>query len=469
VSDREPSRLDPDLLDAVARFGDEAVSFQSLESGLSLWRDEPAPGGTGAVIAYADTGTGWVAAGGPLAPAPERARAAERFAAAARDAGRRACFFACESPAELGDVDSLFLGEQPIFRPATWIAELSGRRRLREQLRRVRVKGVRVRRVAPAELDPGAPLRAAVDGLAELWLRSRRMEPMGFLVTVEPFHAPDQHRYFAAEKDGRLLAFLSAVPICARRGWLVEDVLRDPDAPNGTAESLLDALMREVVDSPMVTLGLAPLTGPVAPWQRAIRSLARPLYDFRGVRAFKERLRPSSWQRVWLAHPRGERTALHLVESLRAFAGGSLVRFGLRTAVRHPGVPPLLLALPLVPWTLVLAVRAAAGMTMLLGWSREVLAAWAVFDALLCAALFRVALRPSPRHLLFAAAAAAIDACLSLHHLFATGIGVTSGQVLFRALQTAAPVLGTAALLWAASRALALARLRAPPMHGQVT
>jgi phosphatidylglycerol lysyltransferase len=460
VSDRDPAPLDQELLDAVVVFGDDAVAFQSLESGLCTWRDDPAPAGTGAVVAYADTGTGWVAAGTPLVPVAERARAAERFVAAARAAGRRACFFACEAPAELGDVATLFLGEQPVFRPAEWIAELRNRnrRRLREQLRRVRAKGVRVRPVAPGELAAGSPLRADVEHLADHWLRSRRMEPMRFLVTVEPFHAPEEHRYFAAEKDGRLVAFLSAVPICGRRGWLVEDMLRGPDAPNGTAESMIDALMREVADSSLVTLGLAPLTGPIARWQRAVRTLARPLYDFRGVRAFKERLRPSSWQGVWLAHPPGERTALHLVESLRAFAGGSLVRFGALTALRHPGVPPLLLALPLVPWTAVLAVRALAGMTMLLGWSRAALGAWAVFDALLCAALFRIALKPSPRRLFAAAAAAAADAALSLHHLVYTGFGFTSGQILFRSLQTAAPLFGTAALLWAASRALALAR-----------
>ena len=154
-----------------------------------------------------------------------------------------------------------------------------------------------------------------------------------------------------------------------------------------------------------------------------MRALARPLYDFRGVRAFKERLRPSSWQGVWLAHPRGELTLPHMVEALRAFAGGSLWRFGLRTAIRHPGVAPLVLALPLAPWTAVLAVRAAADMTMLLGWSREVLAAWAAFDALLCVALFQVAMRPSPRHLLALAGAALFDAAVSLHHLLSTGLG----------------------------------------------
>ena len=468
---------DPRLLEALAQHGRDAVSFQSVESGMRVWRDDAGPdpaaagrrasGATGAVVSYVNTGSAWVAAGSPLCPPEQAARAAARFVAAARAAGRRASFFAVERPTDLGtDMGVLFLGEQPMFRPRRWIDELAHRRRLREQLRRARAKGVRVRTVAAAEVAPGTPLRAAALRLASEWLATRRMEPMGFLVAVEPFHAAEQHRYVAAEKDGRLIAFLSAVPIPARGGWLVEDVLRSPLAPNGTAESLLDAFMRQVEGAEMVTLGLAPLTGPIAPWQRLARFLSRPLYDFRGVRAFKERLRPGGWDQVYMCYPRTAPAALHLVNALRAFAGGPLWRFGLRSTVRHPGGPPWVLAMPLVPWTAILALRAALGSSPLLGWSRPLLAAWAGFDALLCLALFQVALRPSARSLLVAGLAAAADAALSVHHLWSTGIGHTPLVALFRALATLAPVVGTAGLLWAASRARAAARALAHARRG---
>lgn len=423
------------------------------------WHDAPAPEGTGAVVAYVDTGGAWIAAGAPLAPATDLGPAAERFIAAARAAGRRASFFATESREALsGPCDALFLGEQPVFYPGAWDRTLAASRRLREQLRRVRAKGVSVRPVAPEELTSGAAVRGHVESLAAEWLRSRRMEPMGFLVALEPFHAVEEHRYFAAERDGELVGFLSAVPIYARSGWLVEDVLRSGSAPNGTSEALLDALMRAVPDSEIVTLGLAPLSGPVAGWQRAARLVTRPLYDFAGVRAFKERLRPARWEPVWLAYPRGELPALHLVDALRAFAGGSLVRFGLRSMIRHPGGPPWALAVPLAPWSVILAVRAAAGFTSLLGWSRGVLAAWAAFDAVLCLVLFRVAMRPTIGRLLAAAIAAAVDAALSLSHLRATGLGDTTMQVAFRAVQTVAPVAGTLALAGAAIQAHRRAR-----------
>lgn len=463
---------DPALLAALAQHGRDAVSFQSVESAMRVWRDGAgtdagAGGPTGAVVSYFDTGSAWVAAGSPLCAREQTARAAARFVAAARAAGRRASFFAVEHPTELGgDMGVLLLGEQPVFRPRRWIDELSHRRRLREQLRRARAKGVRVRTVSASEVAPGTPLRAAALRLADEWLATRRMEPMGFLVAVEPFHTPEQHRYVAAEQDGRLIAFLSAVPIPARGGWLVEDVLRSPLAPNGTAETLLDAFMREVEGAEMVTLGLAPLTGPIAAWQRVARFLSRPLYDFRGVRAFKERLRPGGWDHVYLCYPRTAPAALHLVDSLRAFAGGPLWRFGMRSMVRHPGGPPWVLAMPLVPWTAILGLRAALGSFSLLGWSRPLLAAWAGFDALLCYALFQVALRPTTRALMVAALAAAADAALSVHHLWSTGIGQTPLTAVFRALATLAPVVGTVGLLWAASRARAAARALAQARRG---
>jgi len=54
-------------LAALDRFGADAVSFQGLESALTWWHDAPAPYGTGAALAYLDTGRSWIAAGRPLA------------------------------------------------------------------------------------------------------------------------------------------------------------------------------------------------------------------------------------------------------------------------------------------------------------------------------------------------------------------------------------------------------------------
>jgi len=427
-------------LAALARHGREAVAFAGGKAGMRLWRDAA----TGACVAYADTGRAWVAAGSPLGPEDVAEEVARRFVAAAADAGRRAVLFGPERPL----LSALPVGEQPLFVPAAWPQTLARNRRLREQLRRARAKGLVVRAVEADELAPGTALRARVERLAADWVGAHHVEPMGFVVALEPFLHAHLHRYFVATLAGEVVAFLSAVPMPARRGWLVEDVFRDRRAPNGTTESLLDALLRAVPDAEVVTLGLAALTGPIGPWLRLARFCMRPLYDFDGLRAFKSRLHPGAWQTVWLSRPRGMWRITAILLALGAFAKGSLVRFGLRSIVRHPSGPPFVMALPLAPWTLLLAVLALIGRAGDVGFSTAALWAWVAFDAALAVVLYRAARRPRPERLGLALGLAATDAALSLVHLGAVGFGAGAWQAGVRGVATLAPLLGTAALVW---------------------
>jgi phosphatidylglycerol lysyltransferase len=440
----------PRILDVVATHGQDAMSFSALESGMSHWFDALPPDGTGACVAYVDTGGAWVAACGPLAQAGEHARASLRFVEAARERGRRASFFAAES-LESSAMTRLLIGQQPLFRPGEWVRELSKHRGLREQLRRASAKGVRARQVPANELGSDAPLRGDVDRLARAWLRSRRIEPMGFLASVEPFHHPEEHRYFVAEQQGRIVGFLSAVPI-GRRGWLVEDVLRAPRAPNGTTETLVVAFMKSVADAHSVTLGLTPLAGAVSRPLRIARWLARPLFDFGGLRAFRQRMHPHGWQPVWLVYPRRQSGFVTLMDTLRAFARGSLVLFGVRSLLHHPSGLPWALALPLPLWTLGLAWMAATHRAPTLGFPPFELALWVAFDALLLLILVRVAMRPKRSRLVVATSFAVGDALLSLGHLAWVGLGHTPLQVSLRAMATLAPAAGALLLAWATTR-----------------
>ncbi|HEY5241460.1 MAG TPA: phosphatidylglycerol lysyltransferase domain-containing protein [Polyangiaceae bacterium] len=450
----EPPRSIADL--AVER-GRDALSFLAVESGMRHWFDAPPPEGTGACVSYVDTSGAWVAACSPLveaspeACATELSRAALRFVEAAREQGRRACFFACEDPA-LDGLSRMLIGQQPVFHPREWLRGLSGRRRLREQLRRARAKGLVVRVVAPAELAERSSLRLEVERLAGDWLRARHIEPMGFLVALELFQSRSRHRYLVAELGGRAVGFLSAVPIGQRRAWLVEDVVRSRSAPNGTTETLLVALMREVEESEYVTLGLTPLAGAVAWPLRVARWISRPLFDFQGLRAFRERLHPHAWQPVWLVYPSSGSPVVSLFDSLRAFARGPLVGFGLRSFARHPSGLPWALALPLPLWTASLAWLVAVHRASLLGFPRSELALWVAFDALLLLVLVRVAMRPRRSRLLVATSLAFVDALLSLGHLAWVGFGSTALQASLRTIATTAPLAGALLLAWATTR-----------------
>jgi len=309
------------------------VSFQLLEADFRYWFD-----GDDAFVAYVDTGAAWVVGGAPVASAARIVEVAARFAAAARAARRRVSFFGCEDRfVRASGMPALHIGEQPVWSAGAWDGIVGATASLRYQLRRARSKGVTVRRVGAAELaDP--ELRDAITALARRWLATRKIAPMGFLVQLELLTFASERVLLVAERDGEVAGFLSAVPVYARRRLFIEDVLRAPGAPNGTTELLIDAAMRAAVErgDETVTLGLAPLAGAVAPPLRFARAVSTPLYDFRGLHAFKAKLRPTGWEPVYLAAP--ARPYVALGDGLTAFAGGSLVRFGLRTLAQRPGL-----------------------------------------------------------------------------------------------------------------------------------
>lgn len=350
------------VLEVLKRHGAEVTSFQVLERGFA-YRVE----GEDRCVAYVDTGAAWVAAGSPIAPRGAWNELVARFVEDAKRAGRRACFFAVEDAfVSVPGVVSMQIGEQPWWIPAEWSATLRRSRSLREQLRRARAKGVRVREVPPEELRPGAALRREIERVMQAWLDTRKMPPMGFLTDLQPFDFPEERRYFVAERDGIVIGFLAAVPIFARNAWFCEDLLRTPAAPNGTTELLFDAAIRraDADGADGITLGLAALSGEVAAPFRAVRAVTRWLYDFEGVRRFKARLSPARWEPVFLAWPRGRSGAVAVLDSLAAFTfrGGaepreeaSMVRFGWRTLTRSRGLAWRMVLVAVVLGALVLA------------------------------------------------------------------------------------------------------------------
>jgi phosphatidylglycerol lysyltransferase len=307
-------------LELVRRHGWNATSFQTLEEGYRYFFHG------GGCVAYVERGGAWVAAGAPIAPPAEIPQVLRAFLGEARRHGRRACFFGTEERLlRLADdqLRSMRIGEQPVWDPRRWQEILAGRRSLREQLRRARAKGVTIRRVTAAQLLAG-PTRVGIEGVVARWLRSRRAIPMGFLVRLELFNHVDERRCFVAERGGEIVGVAGVVPVPARGGWFIEDLLRDPSAPNGTTELLVDAVMGWASEQSCnwLTLGLAPLAGDVPRVLRVARRRGRALYDFEGLRAYRAKLEPDSWLPIYLSHPPTQSGWRSLVDALVAFAPG---------------------------------------------------------------------------------------------------------------------------------------------------
>ena len=405
------SASDPSCARALALLrchGDDPTGFQILEPGLHYWFHEDE-----AVVAYTDTGAAWVTVGEPVCDQARRPEMVALFGAAARAAGRRVRFFHVSTAfAELPALAHTHVGELPIWDPRDWDDNLRRARSLREQLRRAGAKGVRARLVPGEDLaDPAVPLRIACDQLIGRWLRGRGMSELKFMVRLAPYGYPHERRYAIAEQGDQLRGIAVAIPIYGRGGWFIEDLLRDPDAPNGTAELLVDTLMRHFAESGSryATLGLAPLSGEVRPLLAATRHYTTRLYNFPGVRSFKDKLRPSRWEPVHLAYPRGELGLLAMRDVLAAFAPAGLMHFGLQTLVHQRTLATALLATLLVPWTIGLMLIDTAT------WfpSVAVQRAWVGFDVLLIGLMFALVRRWRAPLAILVVALTSIDALLT--------------------------------------------------------
>jgi lysylphosphatidylglycerol synthetase-like protein (DUF2156 family) len=437
------------VLELLRAHGVNATSFQTLEPGLEHWFTERGDG----CVAYVDTGRAWVALGEPIATADRIGEVIDEFVAASMDAGRRPRLFGVEAPVD--GLGNLAIGEQPLWRPAGWPETLAGVRSLREQLRRARAKGVAVSEIANVDLDE--PRRAAIATLADEWKASRTLAPMRFAVTLDLFGNAAEKRYFVAERDGVIVGALIAVPIYARGGWLLEDLLRGAAAPNGTAELLIDAAMRALAagGAEVVTMGLAPLSGIESRALAAIARRGRWLFDFEGLRAFKAKLRPARWQPVYVAYPERERGVAAVLDVLRCFASGPLWRFGLRTLLHRRRAVVWLLAVLLIPWTALLATPAAARFFP----SDEIQVGWLIVDGALFCGLAALAHRWRRPLATLMAAAAACDLVAGAYFAATYNVGRAAGlDWLAIGLSLAAPL--------AASVFLGIAAARTPVVSG---
>ena len=292
----------------VMRFGWNSAAYQILNTDIEHWFTSDGE----ACIGFVRWGGVRVAAGAPVCAEDRLAEVAAEFEREARLTGERVCYFGAAERLRsallaLPAHSALPVGAQPGWRPEHWEEILKRHRSLRAQLNRARNKAIVVTEWEAARAASDADLQRCF----EEWTATHAGFSLHFLTEPVALNSLADRRVFVAERDGVPAGFLVAAPIPERRGWLVEQIVRGSTAPNGTAELLIDGLMRAVAAerSDFVTLGLAPLSrrGGVAParrlWLRLLLAWVRAhgtrFYNFEGLDAFKGKFQPDFWEPIY--------------------------------------------------------------------------------------------------------------------------------------------------------------------------
>lgn len=327
----EPDAPTPAELDRAARIVAEAPAADAALALVGdkrlLFDDERE-----AFVMYQVRGRSWVAMGDPVGDLAAAERLAWRLREMADRHGGRVAFYQVDTAhlplyLDLG-LQLVKLGEEATVPLVGFALEGPSRRDLRQAHRRAERDGLRFEWIeasgAPALIEP---LRAVSDA----WLAAKHSREKGF--SLGRFDPRYLQRFPCAlvRQGDKIVGFANVWASGGRRELSVDLMRHRPDAPAGVMDFLFTELMlwgaREGYGR--FNLGMAPLAGleahPLAPlWHRlgtAIYRHGEHFYNFRGLRAFKEKFDPQ-WQPRYLAGPGGVALPGVLLDVAALIGGG---------------------------------------------------------------------------------------------------------------------------------------------------
>jgi len=301
-----------DLLRLHRLYGYNEHALVGISPGIRLWSNSETEG----AVAYHEIGKVWLVPGDPLTSCENLESVSDGFLQTARKQHRVVGFMAAterlaKHSRHLG-LRAVKIGSAPYFDLTRWAPRGDRAKKARAGVNQARRAGVRVTEVA----DVDERLVRETARLCKRWSTTHRSPiKFGWLFAVDLFQHKERKKYFTArDETGKLIGFLAASPIPARNGWYLEDVLRLPHAPKGTADLLvveaLDLLRRD--GAKLATLGTAPMAmeGGIHPdvhssrllsfVSRSVANCFSVFYNFDGVRRFKSKFAPSWWESEYI-------------------------------------------------------------------------------------------------------------------------------------------------------------------------
>jgi phosphatidylglycerol lysyltransferase len=328
----------------VMQYGWNSMAYQILNPGISLWFSKQFDG----VIGFVQTNTHYIVAGSPISSEEHLAEITSEFLDIALTNNKKVCFFGAQERiavilSTFAPTSTIVLGAQPAWKPKEWLASVGTKQSLRAQLLRARNKYV-VTKIIERDFDV---IRHELKNCLEEWISTRHLPSMHFLVEPNTVDRLEDRILCIAEKENSIVGFCIASPIPLRNGWLIEQIVRSEDAPNGTAELLLFTLITDIQkrNSSFITLGLSPLSQyyqlPLHhPWWlnlllRSVRSYGTFLYNFTGLELFKAKFLPTMWEPVFAITNERKPTLSTLYAIATAFSVISPIKFVAKGLVKY--------------------------------------------------------------------------------------------------------------------------------------
>ena len=320
----------------ILAYGWNSTSYQIINPGIRHWFAEDGD----AVVGFVLCNNVRVVAGAPICAAERLNEVINEFETDAARQKERVCYFCAEAKLESLFADSashskMLLGAQPVWQPKDWAAIIANRQSLRAQLNRARNKGVTISEWSAEQARDNPVLINCVNQ----WLLPKGLPPLHFLVEPNTLSHLFDRRIFVAERAAEVIGFVLLSPVRRRNGWLFEQFVQTPDAPNGTVELMIDAAMRALAEAgcDYATLGLSPLSARARTqpfrnplWLRILlawmRKHGQRFYNFNGLDAFKAKLQPQEWEPVFAisSEPRLSFRTLYAIAS--AFSENAPIR-----------------------------------------------------------------------------------------------------------------------------------------------
>jgi phosphatidylglycerol lysyltransferase len=317
--------------------GWNSTCYQIINPGIEHWFAPKKE----AVVGFVSCAGVRVVAGAPVCALEDLPEVVAEFELDAAQEHERVCYFCAEARLESFYATSpnhakILLGAQPVWQPSNWAEKIARHKSLRAQLNRARNKGVTVVEWSTEKASNHPEL---TECLRE-WLTAKGLPPLHFLVESDTLARLFDRRIFVAQKDdAEIFGFVVLSPVANRNGWLFEQFVHRPGAPNGSVELMIDAAMRALAKDgyEYATLGLSPLSSraQVAPfnnplWVRILlawmRKHGQRFYNFEGLDAFKSKLQPESWEPVFAIANERRLSPRTLYAIAAAFSGNAPIR-----------------------------------------------------------------------------------------------------------------------------------------------